>query len=298
MSPRLIFVPFVALLAVAAILAACGDDDDATSTPAATTAAATATGTPAAGAPTLAEAEAFLQTLLGTYNSGEVEEFFASFSDDALLAFTEDEPGTSREDAIAGVLEFLGGNTITIHEVTEDSSADDSITVHMESDDGATVALESFTLERGDEDLVVAAFERLEPEVPADYTKVLVEGTEFQYIFDSSEIAGGETAFEFSNIGSQFHELYLLEIDATTPVADIVTEALGATDPSQLPASVLADIGPVFAGPGDSTIYLPAEPFEAGRYMMICFIPDQSVPEGEEGEPHAAKGMYAEFTIP
>lgn len=297
MKPKFLILPLAALLAVAASFAACGDDDDATSTPVATSAAPT--GTAGGGeAVTLEDAEAFIEELVDTYNGGDLDAFFALFSDDALLAFTGDDPGTSREDAIAGAKEFLTAQSITIHEVTEDGSTDDSVTVLLESDDGVTVALESFTIAQGDDGLIVSAFEHLTPEIPDGYTAVTVEGTEFQFIFDESEITDSKTVFEFSNIGSQFHELYLLEIDATTPVDQIVEDALGAADPSVPPASVLKDIGPVFAGPGaPPTRFVPAEEFTPGRYMMTCFIPDQSVPEGEEGEPHAAKGMYAEFTI-
>ena len=47
--------------------------------------------------------------------------------------------------------------------------------------------------------------------------------------------------------------------------------------------------------------------FEPGRYVAVCFIPVGSTPEamadmemsGDEpqGEPHAAEGMVAEFTV-
>ena len=35
---------------------------------------------------------------------------------------------------------------------------------------------------------------------------------------------------------------------------------------------------------------------EAGRYALICFLPDTSVP-GEEKPPHFALGMVSEFTV-
>ena len=37
------------------------------------------------------------------------------------------------------------------------------------------------------------------------------------------------------------------------------------------------------------------EPLARGRYLMACFVPDET--EGDEGTPHALKGMYKEFTI-
>jgi hypothetical protein len=46
--------------------------------------------------------------------------------------------------------------------------------------------------------------------------------------------------------------------------------------------------------PGAKLTVALAEPLASGRYALVCFLPDTD--EGEEGTPHAFKGMLAEFT--
>jgi hypothetical protein len=47
-----------------------------------------------------------------------------------------------------------------------------------------------------------------------------------------------------------------------------------------------------FAPPGASGVGYPGGPIEPGDYVFMCIVPD------EEGTPHAASGMVAEFTVP
>jgi hypothetical protein len=46
---------------------------------------------------------------------------------------------------------------------------------------------------------------------------------------------------------------------------------------------------------GESSNIVFVAPLEAGRYVMVCFLPDTD--EGPEGTPHFAKGMVKEFTV-
>ena len=50
---------------------------------------------------------------------------------------------------------------------------------------------------------------------------------------------------------------------------------------------------PVLPGAGAK---MAVPELEAGRYALICFLPDTSVP-GEEKPPHFALGMVSEFTV-
>lgn len=54
-------------------------------------------------------------------------------------------------------------------------------------------------------------------------------------------------------------------------------------------------VGGTDADPGDTTNIVFTKPLAPGRYLLACFVPDET--EGENGTPHALKGMYKEFTI-
>jgi len=282
------FLPFVALLSVVAIFAACGDDDDAkTNTPSPTPAA---TATPDANA---AAAEAFMRDLADTFNSGDYVTFLSRFSDEGIISFTEADFGTTATEAREQALEFLEG-TVTIHEIIDVRTSGDVTTLTLESDDGSALALETFELKKSGNTFVIDGYSRGIPDIPADKSALTVEATEYQFIFDEADITDGNLAFRFSNIGSQDHEMALAKLDATTPVQEIVDAALALPEDSdELPAGVEALAGGSFAPPGEEDAFVPLDAFEPGRYLMICFIPDAT-----DEQPHAAHGMFKEFTIP
>lgn len=276
------FLPFVALLSVVAIFAACGDDDDAkTNTP---------SPTPDANA---AAAEAFMRDLADTFNSGDYVTFLSRFSDEGIISFTEAEFGTTAAEAREQALQFLEG-TVTIHEIKDVETTGDTTTLTFDSDDGSTLIRETFELKKKGTTFEVDGYSRGIPDIPADKTVLTVEATEYQFIFDEADITDGNLAFRFSNIGSQDHEMALAKLDATTPVQDIVDAALALPEDSEeLPAGVEAFAGGSFAPPGKEDAFVPLDAFEPGRYLMICFIPDAT-----DQQPHAAHGMFKEFTIP
>jgi len=102
-------------------------------------------------------------------------------------------------------------------------------------------------------------------------------------------------AFDFSNEGTELHEMALIMIN------DDTTESIGELLelPEEEAEAKTTFIGVSFAAPGESdTMYAD---LEEGRYVVICFIPtgSTSMEEAEtaDGPPHFTQGMVQEFTV-
>ena len=128
--------------------------------------------------------------------------------------------------------------------------------------------------------------------VPAGTTLVHIDANEFAFGVDTSKIKG-KFAFEFANVGKQHHEMGLAKIQADANIDDLLK--LAAASPDGEPPDGAEFIAGTDADPGDTTTIVFAKALEPGRYLMVCFVPDET--EGEDGTPHALKGMVKEFTI-
>lgn len=127
-----------------------------------------------------------------------------------------------------------------------------------------------------------------------------VEATEYSYTADLEGLEPGVVGFDFSNSGTEFHEMVLVRIN--DDVEESVEELLAL--PEDESESLTEFIGISFQAPGDSGIlYADLEP---GRYAFFCFLPVGATPEnmeslesgeGEAGPPHFTEGMFEEFVI-
>jgi hypothetical protein len=127
-----------------------------------------------------------------------------------------------------------------------------------------------------------------------------VEATEYAYTADLGGVEPGVVGFDFSNAGSEFHEMVLVRIN--DDVEESVEELLAL--PEEEAEAMTTFVGVSFQAPGDSgTLYADLDP---GRYAFFCFLPVGATPEnmealesgeGEEGPPHFTQGMFEEFTI-
>jgi hypothetical protein len=120
--------------------------------------------------------------------------------------------------------------------------------------------------------------------VPAGTATIPVRLQEFAFIFDRTATTGGNFAFRVTNAGQQFHELALAKIPANANLQELLA--------SEEDVEGFEFIGAVFAAPGETTNMVFSQPLSAGRYAMVCFIPDERT-----GTPHAFLGMVSEFTI-
>lgn len=120
------------------------------------------------------------------------------------------------------------------------------------------------------------------------WKRVDVAGVDYAFQGLPQTLAAGPTSFELVNKASkESHEVAVLRIndDVKEPFADIVKQG------EQARQKVRPE-GQAEAEPG-KTDYAIVK-LEPGRYAVSCFIP---VGGREDGPPHAARGMFAEFTV-
>lgn len=265
--------------------AACGDDDD-------------DTGDDGGEATELNEDEQaasdYMDGLAATFNS-DTPAFIAEFTEPALRQFLDDEE-TPIEDLKTQAEEFLAGETVEIVEFQEIEATADDATVTLVTTLGDTINAERFELAKEGEDFQIAGYEDIPEELPAEGV-LDVSGVDFGYEFDGGQAESGVSAIAFTNDGDQMHEIALLQAAVDSPELDSFVEGLlEAEGPEDLPETVERFVTVSFATPGETeNVVFPDEGLPAGRYVMVCFIPDET--QGEEGPPHVVLGMAAEFTI-
>ena len=141
-----------------------------------------------------------------------------------------------------------------------------------------------------DDDDAAATEEATEAEADDDAAAgdlVEVEAVEFEFNYDDSAITTETTGFSFVNNGEQEHELVFGRIPE-----DFDIEAALA-DPEAPPPPEFEALGGTGAAAGEEGPPLEfTEPLTAGRYVMLCFVPDE-----ETGQPHYQLGMISEFTV-
>jgi len=120
------------------------------------------------------------------------------------------------------------------------------------------------------------------------WAKVDVSGKEYSFSSVPKKLEAGPVSFEFTNDGKEPHELLILKVnEGETATAKQIVEL-----PQMEAMSKIIPVGSTFAEPenGDDLVL----DLERGRYVFACFVP---VGGGEDGPPHASKGMYGEFEI-
>ncbi len=279
------------LLVGAAAAFACSDDGDKKtasggSTPAATKAPATA----AASAAEKAVQQWFLGAI-DAWNAKDVDGFVANFTDDGLVSSFGEGEGTAA-DVKSQLAEFIGSEELGHVNFVGTSVSGDTATLDVVFAFGTSLTRSKFTLVK-----VGGAWKQNSEEsnllvdIPADRTLVHIDAIEFAFGVDTSAI-DANAAFEFANVGKQHHELGLVRIPADANIDQVLQQAADSPD-GEVPGIVF--VGGTDADPGDTTSLVFTESLEPGRYLMVCVVPDET--EGENGTPHALKGMYKEFTI-
>jgi len=118
-----------------------------------------------------------------------------------------------------------------------------------------------------------------------------ISAVDYEFVGLPTEVTAGTVAFRFTNdsANSEPHEMIVLQ---RTPELTESLEEIAHMSPDELmPKAPM--VGVVFSdSPGTgNTSFME---LEEGTYIAICTIP---VGGGEEGDPHAAHGMVAEFEV-
>jgi hypothetical protein len=135
------------------------------------------------------------------------------------------------------------------------------------------------------------AVELADAQAPSGAAKVSIVLTDFNFEVDDDAFEVGKPVlFEVKNEGEQTHHfgLFKLEPDVDLDAALNSDEEVGG----------ITDIGfqgPWAPGQGSDVAY--TENLEAGRYALICFLPDETADSPEEAPPHFALGMVHDFTV-
>lgn len=141
-------------------------------------------------------------------------------------------------------------------------------------------------------------------EEAADGETVEVVGTEYEFQGIPATVPVG-TRFTFRAEGNEAHEMVVFRLsdDEERSVDEIVQlpeaelEAMFAEPPAFVLLANPNEDGFAVEELGDGTVTEP------GRYIAVCFFETgttevpEGPPEGGENPPHAAHGMFAEFTV-
>ena len=227
--------------------------------------------------------EETVRTVADAWNTGDVDRFLAQWTDEGLRA----EFGVGVEEARQALPDAIGEPTITVRELSNTQVSGNTATTEARLGFGKVLQPRRYSLIKDGDAWKINGSEVLMAEVPGDVQTVNVEMDEFAFRFDAEAIDGGDVAFIAQNVGAQPHELILARI----PEDLDIEQALRSPDPPE-GIEFIAAGGPWGPNAGGSIVFIDA--LEAGRYIMVCFLPDTSDPQAT---PHAFKGMLAEFTI-
>ena len=126
-----------------------------------------------------------------------------------------------------------------------------------------------------------------------EWNTVDVRAADYAFQGVPSEVDAGVTSFEFKNGGTEVHEMVLFRIN--DGVTETLEELLAMPEEEVVTkTTMVAQTGAV---PGEDE-YSVAD-LTAGRYAMLCFVPEGTHSEEMEGtgEPHFMRGMVYEFSV-
>ena len=275
------------LLTGAAGFVACSSDDDDDGGD--TTPVATQVATEEVSAEEKEVQQVFLD-LMDAWNAKDLDGLLVLFTDEGLVSSFGDE-GQTVAEIKAGLGNFIGSPTVKIDEFLETSISGETATTDVVFAFGSTLTRSKNGLVKVGADWKLNSEEsNLPVEVPAGTTVVHVDMNEFAYGVDTSAIvdATGPFALEAKNVGKQTHMLAL----ASVPADANITELLLEDEPEGLEFIAGAED----VAPDASSNIVFVAPLDAGRYIMVCFLPDTD-DQSEEGSFHYEKGMVKEFTV-
>jgi hypothetical protein len=227
-----------------------------------------------------ADVQAAIDAAVDAWNAGDAEAFLEHFTDAGILSSFG---ATSREEAVAGLPEVMGA-TIVAGELEIAVDGDAATAEAAQWAIGDTLDPRTLSLVNESDAWLIDAQEQFPAEIPDGTTAVDLNALEYEFDFDESAITSGNFAFAVENTGAEEHIVDLFSIPADLDLEQALRS-------EEEPAGVVS-IGatpPIEPGGEDTMVF--TEPLPAGRYALFCFV------AAPDGEPHALKGMWGDFTI-
>jgi uncharacterized cupredoxin-like copper-binding protein len=123
----------------------------------------------------------------------------------------------------------------------------------------------------------------------AEAASIELTGTEYAYQADGAlSVPAGQVSVTLTNDGAEEHQATIVRFKDGKGLADLAS--VSETDPGALATVIDTFGGPNAVAPGGDT-NTTTQTLEPGDYVFMCFIP------APDGQPHAAKGMAAPFTV-
>jgi hypothetical protein len=262
-------------------LPGCGDDAVKPST--------TKTGIAAPTVPAeAAKVESAILAAYDAWNTKDTAKLLPYFTDRGLVAvITNNQPGATADSVKATLADSIGVPKVRTNGFKNTRVTGATATTESAEVQGVVLGDARYSLVNVAGAWKVDGLEWLNTPVPAGATTTHVDLTEFAFRGDTKElgVGSGALAIEASNVGTQPHELVIAKIPADAAIDDLVKTGNGF--------EFQGEIGPV--EPGKTLNIVFTEPLAAGRYVMVCYLPDTTA--GGDGMSHALKGMIREFTV-
>jgi hypothetical protein len=122
--------------------------------------------------------------------------------------------------------------------------------------------------------------------VSAPNASISIKQVDYQFVF-SRRIEPGTHTIEVVNHGTQPHEAVIVKLAQGATVKD----AIASFEPGYAGPPLGELVGGITGIEKGRHVHFTGE-FQAGRYGLICFIPDATT-----GRPHFLHGMTTEFTV-
>ena len=113
---------------------------------------------------------------------------------------------------------------------------------------------------------------------------VQVQAEDYKFGGVPGTLPAGDVTFELENVGEEPHEFGLVRIKGDQPIEELVSL------PQKQAQKLIENVGGTFARPSEEGKPLTTD-LEAGRYGYACLVTTK------DGTPHAALGMFGEFTV-
>jgi hypothetical protein len=232
------------------------------------------------------EVEQTIQAWVQSAAAGDNDAVLARLTDKGLAELAFFAMPAHLEEVKAGMAEHVASSELKQIKKTRVSGKKATVQAELEMEGSART--DEIRLVKQGTDWKIDGYEyfAVSQKVPSGYTTVKVDMQDFAFAFDSSKVKPGKIAFDVKNSGVQPHELVFFRVDESLDL-----DAMLESEEEPEGVEYLGFIA--FRGGHQATLVIN-EPLTPGRYVMLCFLPDF---DDEEGTPHFALGMVADFNV-